>query len=67
MKDVFQCFLLLAAAAELCDDDILLSGKPCTRIQKFIVLLCVDRRVKVTLREQLCDLLSLLKVFIQRL
>ena len=51
VEDVFQCFLLLAAAADLCNDGIFLGGKPCTRIQKFIVLLCVDRWVKVTLKE----------------
>lgn len=46
---------------------ILLGSKPCTRIQKLIVLLCVDRRVKVALREKLCDLLSFLKVLLKSL
>ena len=67
MQDVFQCFLLLAAAADLCDDGIFLGGKPCTRIKKLIVLLCVDRRVKVALCEKLCDLLSFLKVLLKPL
>lgn len=67
MKDIFQCFLLFTAAADFCDNGILLGGKPCTRIQKFIILLCVDRRVKVALREKLCDLLSFLKVLLKPL
>ena len=58
---------MLASAADLCNDGILLSGKPCTRIQKLIVLLCVDRRVKVALCEKLCNLLSFLKVLLKPL
>ena len=47
VKDIFRCFLLFAAAADIYDDGILLGGKPCTRFQKLIILLCLDRRVKV--------------------
>ena len=36
-----------AAAGGIYDDGILLGGKPCTRFQKLIILLCLDRRVKV--------------------